>query len=183
MSGFHRVCIPHVSPNNAESCSKRERLLWSIICYTLLGILWLRVWPCEIRPCREALQHIGRRRYTVLLFLFQQHCGITLYFSLQDEGLYTVTASNLCGSISYSVIVRILEDEQEYEWMAYRRSKQIIPRYFTAIVNTETSKIFKFIVQIIEAKTCVLYCNMLSRYIKGRSKSKVVCVGSGSSRK
>ena len=66
--------------------------------------------------------------------------------------MYTVTASNLCGSISYSVIVRILEDEQEYEWMAYRRSKQIIPRYFTAIVNTETSKIFKFIVQITEAR-------------------------------
>ena len=45
-----------------------------------------------------------------------------------DEGLYTVTASNLCGSISYSVILRILEDEQEYDWMAYRRSKQIVPR-------------------------------------------------------
>ena len=130
----------------------------------------------------EALQHIGRR-YTILIFLVQQHCGITLYFSTQDEGLYTVTASNLCGSISYSVIVRILEDEQEYEWMAYRRSKQIIPRYFTAIVNTETSKIFKFIVQIIEAKTCVLYCNMLSKYYKGQSKSEVVRVGSRCSRK
>ena len=47
---------------------------------------------------------------------------------LSDEGLYTVTASNLCGSISYSVILRILEDEQEYDWMAYRRSKQIVPR-------------------------------------------------------
>ena len=97
--------------------------------------------------------------------------------------MYTVTASNLCGSISYSVIVRILEDEQEYEWMAYRRSKQIIPRYFTAIVNTETSKIFKFIVQIIEAKTCVLYCNMLSRYIKGQSKSEETLVVSRCSRK
>ena len=31
----------------------------------------------------------------------------------KDEGLYTVTASNCCGSISHSVIVRILEDEQE----------------------------------------------------------------------
>merc|ERR1712223_2335573 len=55
----------------------------------------------------------------------------TLFFEdyiTQDEGLYTVTASNLCGSISYSVILRILEDEQEYDWMAYRRSKQIVPR-------------------------------------------------------
>jgi hypothetical protein len=36
-----------------------------------------------------------------------------------------VTASNICGSISYSVIVRILEDELEYDWMSYRRSKQV----------------------------------------------------------
>ena len=50
------------------------------------------------------------------------------HLQFSDEGLYTVTASNLCGSISYSVILRILEDEQEYDWMAYRRSKQIVPR-------------------------------------------------------
>jgi len=55
----------------------------------------------------------------------------TLFFEdyiTKDEGLYTVTASNLCGSISYSIMVRILEDEQEFEWMTYRRTKQIIPR-------------------------------------------------------
>jgi len=55
----------------------------------------------------------------------------TLFFEdyiTKDEGLYTVTASNICGSISYSVMVRILEDEQEFEWMTYRRTKQIIPR-------------------------------------------------------
>ena len=51
-----------------------------------------------------------------------------LLLQFLDEGLYTVTASNLCGSISYSVILRILEDEQEFDWMAYRRSKQIVPR-------------------------------------------------------
>jgi hypothetical protein len=53
----------------------------------------------------------------------------TLFFEdyiTKDEGLYTVTASNICGSISYSVIVRILEDELEYDWMSYRRSKQVI---------------------------------------------------------
>jgi len=55
----------------------------------------------------------------------------TLFFEdyiTKDEGLYTVTASNICGSISFSVMVRILEDEQEFEWMTYRRTKQIIPR-------------------------------------------------------
>merc|ERR1712223_1329659 len=55
----------------------------------------------------------------------------TLFFEdyiTKDEGLYSVTASNICGSISYSVMVRILEDEQEFDWMTYRRTKQIIPR-------------------------------------------------------
>ena len=42
--------------------------------------------------------------------------------------MYTVKASNLCGSISYSVLIHILEDVQEYDWMVYRRSKQIVPR-------------------------------------------------------
>ena len=45
---------------------------------------------------------------------------VTSFFCCQDEGLYTVVASNCCGSISHSVVVRILEDEQEYEWMTYR---------------------------------------------------------------
>merc|ERR1719350_2756243 len=51
----------------------------------------------------------------------------TLFFEdyiTKDEGLYSVTASNICGSISYSVMVRILEDEQEFDWMTYRRTKQ-----------------------------------------------------------
>ena len=55
----------------------------------------------------------------------------TLFFEdyiTKDEGLYTVSAFNICGSISYSVMVRILEDEQEFEWMTYRRTKQVIPR-------------------------------------------------------
>ena len=45
---------------------------------------------------------------------------VASFFCCQDEGLYTVVASNCCGSISHSVVVRILEDEQEYEWMTYR---------------------------------------------------------------
>eukprot|EP00094_Tigriopus_californicus_P003329 TCALIF_03202-PA protein Name:"Similar to unc-89 Muscle M-line assembly protein unc-89 (Caenorhabditis elegans)" AED:0.27 eAED:0.27 QI:0/0.83/0.76/0.92/0.91/0.88/25/216/2842 len=55
----------------------------------------------------------------------------TMYFEdyiTKDEGLYTVVASNMCGSINHSVIVRIMEDEREYEWMTYRRTKQIIPK-------------------------------------------------------
>ena len=80
------------------------------------------VWYKDFHPLKET------PRRQAHFYPPQTH---TLFFEdyiTQDEGLYTVTASNLCGSISYSVIVRILEDEQEYEWMVYRRSKQIIPR-------------------------------------------------------
>ena len=45
-------------------------------------------------------------------------------FDLHPHGTYKV----LRTLIFYSVIVRILEDEQEYDWMVYRRSKQIVPR-------------------------------------------------------
>lgn len=74
--------------------------------------------------------HLLKETYRVQAYHYPPQT-YTLWFEdyiTKDEGLYTVTASNLCGSISYSVIVRILEDEQEYDWMVYRRSKQIVPR-------------------------------------------------------
>ena len=94
--------------------------------YSVFQVVWYKDYaPLKETPRRQA--HF---------YAPQTH---TLFFEdyiTQDEGLYTVTASNVCGSISYSVIVRILEDEQEYEWMAYRRSKQIIPRYLYKLTNT-----------------------------------------------
>ena len=92
---------------------------------------WRNVWMVpnryiiEQKSCFLSLNDI---KNSIQFLIFQTH---TLWFAdyiTKDEGLYTVTASNLCGSISYSVIVRILEDEQEYDWMVYRRSKQIVPR-------------------------------------------------------
>ena len=80
------------------------------------------VWFKDFQPLKETSRvqahHYPPQTYTLF---FEDY--IT-----KDEGLYTVTASNLCGSISYSVMVRILEDEQEFEWMTYRRTKQVIPR-------------------------------------------------------
>ena len=72
------------------------------------------VWYKDYHPFRENFRvqphHYAPDVYTMF---FEDY--IT-----RDEGLYTVTASNLCGSVSYSVIVRIMEDEQEYDWMTYR---------------------------------------------------------------
>ena len=77
------------------------------------------VWYKDYHPLKEThrvqAHHYPPQTYTLF---FEDY--IT-----KDEGLYTVTASNICGSISYSVIVRILEDELEYDWMTYRRSKQV----------------------------------------------------------
>jgi len=80
------------------------------------------VWFKDFAPLKET-SRVQAHHYPPQTF--------TLFFEdyiTKDEGLYTVTASNLCGSISYSIMVRILEDEQEFEWMTYRRTKQIIPR-------------------------------------------------------
>jgi len=88
----------------------------------------------------------------------------TLFFEdyiTKDEGLYTVTANNICGSISYSIMVRILEDEQEFEWMTYRRTKQIIPRskgfdkfYHTCEeIGRGTQGICYFVQQIVPIET------------------------------
>merc|ERR1719350_2505334 len=80
------------------------------------------VWFKDFTPLKET-SRVQAHHYPPQTF--------TLFFEdyiTKDEGLYTVTASNLCGSISYSIMVRILEDEQEFEWMTYRRTKQIIPR-------------------------------------------------------
>jgi len=80
------------------------------------------VWYKDFMPLKET-SRVQAHHYPPQTF--------TLFFEdyiTKDEGLYTVTASNICGSISYSVMVRILEDEQEFEWMTYRRTKQIIPR-------------------------------------------------------
>jgi len=80
------------------------------------------IWYKDFQPLKET-SRVQAHHYPPQTF--------TLFFEdyiTKDEGLYTVTASNICGSISYSVMVRILEDEQEFEWMTYRRSKQIIPR-------------------------------------------------------
>jgi serine/threonine protein kinase len=82
------------------------------------NVVWYKDFMPLKETCRVQAHHYPPQTYTLF---FEDY--IT-----KDEGLYTVTASNVCGSISYSVMVRILEDEQEYEWMVYRRTKQIIPR-------------------------------------------------------
>ncbi len=83
----------------------------------------------------------------------------TMFFEdyiTRDEGLYTVTASNVCGSISHSVIVRIVEDEQEYDWMTYRRTRPIIPKtrgfdkyyHFCEEIGRGTQGVTHFVQQI-----------------------------------
>jgi hypothetical protein len=80
------------------------------------------VWYKDFHPLKETFRVQAYHYPPDVYTLFMED------YITRDEGLYTVVASNLCGSISHSVIMRILEDEQEFEWMTYRRSKQIIPR-------------------------------------------------------
>merc|ERR1719189_2510596 len=113
------------------------------------------VWYKDFQPLKETSRvqahHYPPQTYTLF---FEDY--IT-----KDEGLYTVSASNICGSISYSVMVRILEDEQEFEWMTYRRTKQVIPRtkgfdkfYHTCEeIGRGTQGITYFVQQIVPIET------------------------------
>ena len=113
------------------------------------------VWYKDFQPLKETSRvqahHYPPQTYTLF---FEDY--IT-----KDEGLYTVSAYNICGSISYSVMVRILEDEQEFEWMTYRRTKQVIPRtkgfdkfYHTCEeIGRGTQGITYFVQQIVPIET------------------------------
>ena len=43
----------------------------------------------------------------------------------KDEGLYSISARNIAGSVSSSVMVHIEESEQEYGYLTYSRGRNI----------------------------------------------------------
>lgn len=43
----------------------------------------------------------------------------------RDEGLYSITASNVAGSVSHSVLIHIEEDERRYWDSTYQRPKPV----------------------------------------------------------
>ena len=45
----------------------------------------------------------------------------------KDEGLYSITASNVAGSVSTSVMVHVEEDERKYYDQSYLRPKPVRP--------------------------------------------------------
>lgn len=47
---------------------------------------------------------------------------------LKDEGLYSVSARNVAGSISCSVMIHVEENEHEYSYRTYKRKADIQPR-------------------------------------------------------
>ncbi|XP_043515960.1 obscurin isoform X5 [Frieseomelitta varia] len=47
----------------------------------------------------------------------------------KDEGLYSVSARNVAGCISCSVMLHVEENEQEYGYRTYRRKSDIRPRH------------------------------------------------------
>ncbi|XP_034177401.2 obscurin isoform X2 [Osmia lignaria lignaria] len=48
---------------------------------------------------------------------------------LKDEGLYSVSARNVAGSISCSVMIHVEENEHEYSYRTYKRKADIQPRH------------------------------------------------------
>lgn len=48
---------------------------------------------------------------------------------VKDEGLYSVSARNVAGSISCSVMLHVEENEHEYGYRTYKRKTDIRPRH------------------------------------------------------
>lgn len=48
---------------------------------------------------------------------------------MKDEGLYSISARNVAGSISCSVMLHVEENEHEYGYRTYRRKSDIRPRH------------------------------------------------------
>nr|XP_012153983.1 PREDICTED: muscle M-line assembly protein unc-89-like isoform X1 [Megachile rotundata] len=48
---------------------------------------------------------------------------------LKDEGLYSVSARNVAGSISCSVMIHVEENEHEYSYRTYKKKTDIQPRH------------------------------------------------------
>lgn len=46
----------------------------------------------------------------------------------KDEGLYSLSASNVAGCASSSAMIHIIEDEHEYSYRSYTRKYEIEPR-------------------------------------------------------
>lgn len=46
----------------------------------------------------------------------------------KDEGLYSVSARNIAGTVSSSAMVHIEESEQEYGYLTYSRGRNIKPK-------------------------------------------------------
>lgn len=56
-------------------------------------------------------------------------CVLTINEAItKDEGLYSITATNVAGSISASAMVHIEDNEQEYSYKTYIKGPTIRPK-------------------------------------------------------
>lgn len=46
----------------------------------------------------------------------------------KDEGLYSLSARNIAGTVSSSVMVHVEESEQEYGYLTYSKGRNIKPK-------------------------------------------------------
>lgn len=46
----------------------------------------------------------------------------------KDEGLYSISARNVAGSVSSSAMIRIEENENDYGYLTYSKGKNIKPK-------------------------------------------------------
>lgn len=90
-------------------------------------------------PLCVALEHLlcFLIRYHGWIFLFWKQiqfiepdtCILVISDAInKDEGLYSLSARNIAGTVSSSVMVHIEESEQEYGYLTYSKGRNIKPK-------------------------------------------------------
>lgn len=64
-----------------------------------------------------------------IAFIEPDQCILTINDAMaRDEGLYSISASNIAGTVSSSVMVRIEDNEAEYSYYNYDKIRNVKPK-------------------------------------------------------
>ncbi|XP_075215546.1 obscurin isoform X5 [Lycorma delicatula] len=97
---------------------KSGRLIARVVGVPYPEIKWFKDWQPLASSSRVKIQ-----------FIEPDQCVLTINDAMtRDEGLYSISASNIAGTVSSSVMVRVEENEAEYSYMNYDKVRNVKAR-------------------------------------------------------
>ncbi|KAI5693295.1 hypothetical protein M8J75_013057 [Diaphorina citri] len=111
----HFIVRPEETYVMMRRTCKLEARIWGV---PYPEIKWYKDW----KPLTESSRH-------KIQWIEPDHCVLTIGDCIgRDEGLYSVTARNIAGTISHSVTVHVEDNENEYSYRTYARGRQVKTR-------------------------------------------------------